>query len=107
MKYVVVFEKAPNNWCAFVPDLPGCVTTGDTFEETKELIREAIEFHIEGYVEDDEEIPHHSCVDAAVVEVKIPEGARFAEAEYPLWDPDDDDDEYESPALSEAAEVAD
>ncbi|MCY3567542.1 MAG: type II toxin-antitoxin system HicB family antitoxin [Chloroflexi bacterium] len=107
MKYVVVFEKAQNNWCAFVPDLPGCVATGETFEETKEMIREAIEFHIESYVEDDEEIPHHSCVDAAVVEVKIPEGARFAEPEYPLWDKEEVDEDYESPALSQTAEVAD
>ena len=97
MKYVVVFEQAPNNWCAFVPDLPGCVATGETFEETKELIREAIEFHIEGYVEDGEALPAHTCVDAAVVEVNVPEGARFAEPEYPL---------LESEA-SQAAEVAD
>ena len=97
MRYVVVFEKAPNNWCAFVPDLPGCVAAADTFEETKEMIREAIEFHIEGYVEDGEAIPAHSCVDAAVVEVKIPEGAKFAEPEYPLWEPEP----------SDTAEVAD
>lgn len=97
MKYVVVFEQAPNNWCAFVPDLPGCVAAGDTLEETKQLIREAIEFHIESYVEDDEALPAHTCVDAAVVEVSVPEGARFAEPEYPLWEPE----------LSEAAEVAD
>lgn len=107
MRYVVVFEKAPNNWCAFVPDLPGCVTTGDTLEETKELIREAIEFHMEGYVEDDEPIPPRSCVEAAVIEVNVPEGARFAEPTYPLSDPDEHDDDYESPAQSEAAEVAD
>lgn len=97
MKYVVVFEKAPENWCAFVPDLPGCVAAADTFEATKEMIREAIEFHIEGYVEDDEAIPAHTCVDAAVVDVNVPEGARFAEPDYPLWEPES----------SDAAEVAD
>lgn len=97
MKYVVVFEQAPNNWCAFVPDLPGCVATGETFEETKELIREAIEFHMEGYVEDDEALPAHTCVDAAVVEVNVPDGARFAEPEYPFLEPE----------ASQAAEVAD
>ena len=97
MKYVVVFEQAPNNWCAFVPDLPGCVAAADTFEETKEMIREAIEFHIESYVEDDEALPAHTCVDAAVVEVNVPEGARFAEPEYLLWEPEE----------REAAEVAD
>jgi predicted RNase H-like HicB family nuclease len=47
-KYAVVFEKAPDNWCAYVPDLPGCVTTGRTLEETRRLIVEAIQFHVEG-----------------------------------------------------------
>ena len=89
MKYVVVFEKAPNNWCAFVPDLPGCVSVGDTFEETKQMIREAIEFHIEAYVEDDEALPARTCVDAAVVDVHVPENARFEEPDYLLWDGDD------------------
>jgi predicted RNase H-like HicB family nuclease len=48
MKYAVVFEKAEHNWAAYVPDLPGCVTTGPTLEDTRRLIAEAIEFHIEG-----------------------------------------------------------
>ena len=48
MKYAVIFEKAPSNWCAYVPDLPGCVTTGKTLEETRGLIKEAIQFHLEG-----------------------------------------------------------
>jgi len=47
-KYAVVFEKAPSNWAAYVPDLPGCVTTGGSIEETRRLIAEAIEFHTEG-----------------------------------------------------------
>lgn len=47
-KYAVIFERAPNNWCAYVPDLSGCVTTGQTLEETRALIAEAIQFHIEG-----------------------------------------------------------
>ena len=97
MRYVVVFERAPNSYGAFVPDLPGCVAVGDTLEETKEMIREAIEFHIEGTVEDGEAVPAPSCVDAAVVEVAIPEGTRFAEPEYPLW----------APELSDTAEVVD
>ena len=48
MRYAVVFEKAPKNWAAYVPDLPGCVTTGKTLEDTRRLIAEAIQFHIEG-----------------------------------------------------------
>ena len=48
MRYTVIFEKAENNYSAYVPDLAGCVTTGKTLEETPRLIREAIEFHFEG-----------------------------------------------------------
>ena len=48
MRYAVVFEKAEHNWAAYVPDLPGCVTTGATLEDTRRLIAEAIAFHIEG-----------------------------------------------------------
>lgn len=57
MKYAVVIEKAPSNLSAFVPDLPGCVATGDTMEEIEKNIREAIEFHIDGMRQDGEEIP--------------------------------------------------
>jgi len=48
MKYAIVIEKAENNYSAYVPDLPGCITTGKSLEETRRLMREAIEFHIEG-----------------------------------------------------------
>jgi predicted RNase H-like HicB family nuclease len=48
VKYAVVFEKAKRNWSAYVPDLPGCISTGKTLDDTKRNIREAIEFHIEG-----------------------------------------------------------
>ena len=47
-RYAVVFEKATDNWAAYVPDLPGCVTTGPTLDETRRLIAEAIQFHIDG-----------------------------------------------------------
>ncbi|NDJ13482.1 MAG: type II toxin-antitoxin system HicB family antitoxin [Acidobacteriia bacterium] len=57
-KYAVVIEKVPDsNYCAFVPDLPGCVSTGDTRQEVEQNIREAIEFHLEGMVEDGISIP--------------------------------------------------
>ena len=46
-KYAVIFERAENNWAAYVPDLPGCMTTGRTLEETKVNIREAIHGHLE------------------------------------------------------------
>ena len=50
--YSVVVEKTENNYSAYVPDLPGCVATGFTIEEIEREIREAIEFHIEGLIED-------------------------------------------------------
>lgn len=56
-EYVVIFERANDNWSAYVPDLPGCVAAGKTREETDQLIREAIEFHIEGLKADGQSIP--------------------------------------------------
>ncbi len=47
VRYAVIFEQSEANWSAYVPDLPGCMTTGRTLEETKVNIREAIEGHIE------------------------------------------------------------
>ncbi len=57
MKYAVVFEKTSTGYSAYVPDLPGCVTTGKTKEETEQLIREAIEFHVESLREHGEPVP--------------------------------------------------
>ena len=48
MRYGVVIEKAESNYSAYVPDLPGCIATGETVEETERGIREAIRFHIDG-----------------------------------------------------------
>ena len=56
-RYVVVIEKAPGNFSAYVPDLPGCVSVGKTVEEVTELMREAIEFHLEGLRDAGEPIP--------------------------------------------------
>jgi predicted RNase H-like HicB family nuclease len=48
MRYAVVIEKAGANYSAYVPDLPGCVATGETREEAEREIREAVRFHLEG-----------------------------------------------------------
>jgi predicted RNase H-like HicB family nuclease len=48
MRYAVVIKKADGNYLAYVPDLPGCVATGETVEEVEAEIREAIRFHIDG-----------------------------------------------------------
>ena len=60
MRYAVVIEKAEQNYAAYVPDLPGCVATGKTVEETETQIQEAIEFHIGGMREDGLSIPEPS-----------------------------------------------
>ena len=57
MKYAVVIEEAEGNYSAYVPDLPGCVSTGDTVEEVEANIREAIRFHLDGMREDKLAIP--------------------------------------------------
>ena len=57
MRYAIVIEKAENNYSAYVPDLPGCIATGDSLEEVEVEIREAIEFHLEGLREDGVPIP--------------------------------------------------
>jgi predicted RNase H-like HicB family nuclease len=60
MRYAIVIEKAENNYSAYVPDLPGCIATGGTVEETEQLIREAIELHLAGLREDGLPIPKPS-----------------------------------------------
>ena len=57
LKYVVVYEQTPNNFCAYAPDLPGCISTGKTWEEVQEVMQEAIEFHLEGMLEHGEPVP--------------------------------------------------
>ncbi|HVN78053.1 MAG TPA: type II toxin-antitoxin system HicB family antitoxin [Terriglobia bacterium] len=57
MEFAIVIEKAEHNYAAYVPDLPGCIATGETLEETEQRIREAILFHIQGLREDGQPIP--------------------------------------------------
>lgn len=57
LTYAVVFEQTPNNYSAYVPDVPGCVSTGETWDEMLAMIREALVFHIEAMLEDDEPLP--------------------------------------------------
>ena len=57
MRYLVVMEKGASSYGAHVPDLPGCIAAGETKEEVLTLIREAIEFHLEGLRQDGQPIP--------------------------------------------------
>jgi predicted RNase H-like HicB family nuclease len=66
VRYAVVVERARANFSAYVPDLPGCVAAAETEEEVLELIREAIDFHLEGMREAGEEIPEPTSVTSYV-----------------------------------------
>ncbi|MFP4684202.1 MAG: type II toxin-antitoxin system HicB family antitoxin [Ectothiorhodospira sp.] len=57
MRFTVIVEEGSTSWGAYVPDLPGCVAAGETREEALQLIREAIEFHLEGLKEQGEPVP--------------------------------------------------
>ena len=57
MRYMVVLEEGETSWGAYVPDLPGCVAVGESEDEVKRLIQEAIEFHLEDLTESGAQIP--------------------------------------------------
>jgi predicted RNase H-like HicB family nuclease len=68
MKYTVIYESGPTSWGAYVPDLPGVIAVGDSRDEVERLIREAVEFHLEGMREEGISIPPPSSF-AGVLEI--------------------------------------
>jgi predicted RNase H-like HicB family nuclease len=62
MRYAIVIEKAGDNYSAYVPDLPGCVATGDTVEAVEINIREAIRFHLDGLNDDGLPVPQPTAI---------------------------------------------
>ena len=67
MKYLAIIEKTGNGYSAYLPDLPGCITAGDTYEETEQLIRQGVIYHLELMHEDGDPIPEPSTT-AIIVE---------------------------------------
>ena len=67
-QYLIILEKDANSYGAYVPDLPGCVAIGETMDEVRGLIAEAIQFHIEGLREDGSVVPLPSST-AAFIDV--------------------------------------
>ena len=61
MKYAVVYEQSPNNWAAYVPDLPGCIATGRTRTVVQRRIREAIGLHLDALRARGEDLPETSA----------------------------------------------
>jgi len=72
MKYMVVIEKGPTSYGAYVPDLPGCVAAAETLEEVERLIREAMLIHIRGLREDGEQIPEPTALVMKEVDLELP-----------------------------------
>lgn len=70
-RYAIIIEKAESNFAAYVPDLPGCVATGETIEETERLLREAIELHVRGLRADGLPVPEPSSI-VDYLEVSVP-----------------------------------
>jgi predicted RNase H-like HicB family nuclease len=62
MRYAVVIEKADGNYSAYVPDLPGCIATGDTVAAVESEIRDAIRFHIDGLQADGIGVPEPTSI---------------------------------------------
>jgi len=56
-EYTVIYEKGKRNWSAYVPDLPGCIATAKTQKQLQRVIRDAIEFHIEGLMRRGDPVP--------------------------------------------------
>ena len=72
--FLVIFEKCAEHYGASAPDLPGYVAVGDTLEEVEKNMREAIEMHIQGMIEDNEPIPSPQST-ACYIEIPVPNSA--------------------------------
>jgi predicted RNase H-like HicB family nuclease len=71
MKYLVIYEKGPTSWGAYVPDLPGCVAVGKTEAEVRKLIERAVELHLRLMREDGDPIPEPTAMSADHVVVPV------------------------------------
>ena len=65
-------EQTPNNYGAYAPDVPGCISTADTADEMLAMIREALTFHIEALVEDGDPVPEPTMSDGRCHRVPQP-----------------------------------
>lgn len=66
-KYLIVFEKTKTGYSAYVPDLPGCIATGRTKYATEKNMYEAMQFHLEGLVQDKIKLPKMQAVSEVFV----------------------------------------
>ncbi|OPY70364.1 MAG: hypothetical protein A4E57_00640 [Syntrophorhabdaceae bacterium PtaU1.Bin034] len=68
-RYLVIYEKSKRNYSAYSPDVPGCIATGKTLEETRKNMQEALKFHIEGLIEDGLPIPESSIAELMIIDI--------------------------------------
>ena len=89
LKYAVAIEKAPNNYCAYAPDVLGCISTAKTRDGMLAMMREALEFHIESMLEDGDQLPEPrmTIMDAMKHHISVYEEE---------WDDDDFEDDEET-----------
>lgn len=73
LTFAVIVEKGEGNFSAYAPELPGCVTTGSTVEETLANMREAISFHLQGMAEDRRPLPTSSTIATQLLSFDVPE----------------------------------
>jgi predicted RNase H-like HicB family nuclease len=71
-RFLIILEQGEHNYSAYAPDLPGCIATGDTLEEVKRNMSQAIRMHIQGMIEDHESLPIPQTV-AEYVDVATPD----------------------------------
>ena len=71
-RYLVVIEEAEGNYSAYVPDVDGCVATGDTVEEVLALMKDALTEHFELMAEEGYDIPEPTSIEAGYVDVELP-----------------------------------
>jgi predicted RNase H-like HicB family nuclease len=63
VRYPIIIEKGPTSYGAYSPDLPGCVAAGESIEEVKELMKQAIALHLQGMLEDGDPLPEPSATE--------------------------------------------
>ncbi len=73
-RFLIIIEKGDQNYGAYSPDLPGCVAVGDTLEEVEKNMQEAIQWHLQGMIEDHEPIPKPQTT-ARYMDIALPDSA--------------------------------
>ena len=105
VRCVVIYQQTPNNYCAYLPDFPGCISTGETWEEIQRNIREAIEFHIEGMANDGDPFPERYMTFEEAVAVHNEPMPPHWQAEYDALSDGDEADHPDLPDIFDWIEL--